>query len=65
MKRNITLEQFLDALDIIGGGVDINVDGIDGIAVESPVPELTEEGRRHLRERLRQETGASVRNPVG
>lgn len=48
MKRNVTLKKFLDALDIIGGGVDINVDGIDGIAVESPVQELTEEGLEHF-----------------
>ena len=48
MKRKVTLRQYLDALNIIGGGRDINVDGIDGIAVESPVQELTDEGLKHF-----------------
>lgn len=47
MNKVFTLGNLLDSINNSGNDVDVYVDGIDGIAVCSPV-KLTDEGRKHF-----------------
>ena len=48
---NISLEALLHAINILGNDYDVTVDGIDSIAVCSPV-KLTPAGRKHFEQAL-------------
>lgn len=48
---NVTLEELLHAINILGDDRDVTVDGIDSIAVVPPV-KLTPAGRTHFQQAL-------------
>lgn len=48
---NISLEELLHAINVLGDDRDVTVDGIDSIAVCPPV-KLTPEGRKHFQQAL-------------
>lgn len=48
---NITLEELLHAINILGDDRDVTVDGIDSIAVCPPV-KMTPAGRKHFEQAL-------------
>lgn len=48
---NISLEELLHAINILGDDRDVTVDGIDAIAVCPPI-KLTPEGRKHFQKAL-------------
>lgn len=49
--KNITLEELLHAINILGDDRDVSVDGIDTVAVCPPV-EFTPEGKEHFKQAL-------------
>ena len=58
---NVTLEELLHAINILGDDRDVTVDGIDTIAVCPPV-KLTPAGREHFKQALTANVNVEYRN---
>lgn len=58
---NVTLEELLHAINILGEDRDITVDGIDSIAVCPPV-KITPVGREHFKQALTANVVVEYRN---